>query len=111
MQIDPICTLREVTLRRAEATTGTGLYCADSWVFTVRGDRFLYKMVRNVVGALVKVGTGELAAEEVLEALETGAFRRSASVPLTAPAHGLELTRVEYANDHEHDPFLEEIYR
>ena len=38
-------------------------------------------------------------ADEVLEALEVGRFRRGDSVPLTAPAHGLVLQRVEYPAD------------
>ena len=64
------------------------------------GDRFLYKMVRNLVGALVKVGFGELEEDEVLEALETGEFaKRPASLPLTAPACGLVLRDVAYLDD------------
>ena len=91
--VDPVCTLAELSLAE-DATT------AEEWTFTVRGDRFLYKMVRNLVGALVKVGTGELASDELVDALEHGEWRgRGASVPLTAPAHGLLLQRVEYASD------------
>ena len=101
-KVNPVCTLRELSLQSNEATAGMGLD-AESWTIIVRGDRFLYKMVRNLVGALVKVGSGDLASEEVLEALEQGAFSRSASVPLTAPACGLALAHVEYAAHH--DPF------
>lgn len=31
----------------------------ERFTFTIRGDGFLYRMVRNIVGCLVKVGTGE----------------------------------------------------
>jgi tRNA pseudouridine(38-40) synthase len=45
---NPVCRLSMVQLR----TLGT-----DEFLFRVRGDRFMYKMVRNMVGALVKVQT------------------------------------------------------
>jgi tRNA pseudouridine38-40 synthase len=56
----------------------------------VRADGFLYKMVRSIVGALVKVGEGKLSVEEL-----RGLKKR---IPLveTAPAHGLFLWRVFY---------------
>jgi tRNA pseudouridine38-40 synthase len=56
----------------------------------VRADGFLYKMVRSIVGALVKVGEGKLSVGEL-----RGLKKR---VPLveTAPAHGLFLWRVYY---------------
>eukprot|EP00966_Prymnesium_polylepis_P044306 1026793-Prymnesium_polylepis.1 len=56
-------------------------------------------MVRNLVGALVRVGSGEYEADELIEALGHGAFARSHSVPITAPAHGLVLHSVEYVAD------------
>ncbi|MCS7048493.1 MAG: tRNA pseudouridine(38-40) synthase TruA [Verrucomicrobiae bacterium] len=59
----------------------------------VRADGFLYKMVRTLVGALVKVGEGKLTPEELRELV-----RQRRRVPLleTAPAHGLFLWRVWY---------------
>ena len=89
--VDPNCELMQLTL--APSPTGDD---PDAWTITVRGDRFLYKMVRNLVGGLVKVGYGELESEELLEALSEGKFSRGDSVPLTAPAHGLTLHKVEY---------------
>lgn len=59
----------------------------------VHADGFLYKMVRNLVGALVKVGTGRLQPEELLAIRE--ACSRSAAPP-SAPAHGLFLESVSY---------------
>jgi tRNA pseudouridine38-40 synthase len=88
--IDPVCTLHELSLAPTSEVD-------SRWAFTVRGDRFLYKMVRNLVGALVRVGAGDsLSSDEVLEALDRGVFARSASMPLTAPAHGLVLEHVHY---------------
>ena len=59
----------------------------------VAADGFLYKMVRSIVGALVKVGEGKMTPEE-LGVLLAGKKR----VPLvaTAPAKGLFLWRVWY---------------
>ena len=59
----------------------------------VAADGFLYKMVRSIVGALVKVGEGRLTAEQFAVVL-----RRRKRVPLveTAPAKGLFLWRVWY---------------
>ena len=85
--VDPVCTLSSVRLHWTGRTR-----------LSVRltGSRFLYKMARNSVGAIVRVGSGELSLEELQHALRDGAFERSRSVPLTAPAHGLVLHRVDF---------------
>jgi tRNA pseudouridine38-40 synthase len=54
---------------------------------------FLHHMVRNLVGVLVKIGSGECEpgwAKEVLEARD----RRAGGI--TAPPDGLYLSAVEY---------------
>jgi tRNA pseudouridine38-40 synthase len=61
--------------------------------FTFAGDGFLYRMVRNLVGALVKVGHGRLAAANLRRIL---AARSRANAPPTAPAEGLYLQKVRY---------------
>ena len=52
----------------------------------VIADGFLYKMVRSIVGALVKVGEGKLTVEQLHELMH--AKKRTALVE-TAPAKGL----------------------
>jgi len=62
----------------------------------IRADGFLYKMVRNIVRAVAKVGEGRLdraGLERVLAACD----RKAA--PGTAPASGLYLERVFYPDD------------
>lgn len=61
----------------------------------VSGDGFLYKMVRLMVGALVRCGQGRAPAGEIRARLETPlhAFPRAR---LVAPAGGLYLVRVRY---------------
>ena len=57
------------------------------------GDGFLYKMVRLIVGSLVKCALGKIRIEDVaahLDSTQTGAAR------FAAPADGLFLVRVRY---------------
>jgi len=60
---------------------------------TMEADGFLYKMVRNVVRAIVKVGEGRIQVEE-LQAILDACDRKAA--PGTAPASGLYLDAVQY---------------
>lgn len=61
--------------------------------FDITANGFLYKMVRNIIGTLVEVGRGKLAAEEMPQIIE--AKDRARAGP-TAPAHGLCLVSVRY---------------
>ena len=61
----------------------------------VRGNRFLYNMVRIIAGTLVDVGRGHLAPGAVLRALESKDRRQ---LGMTAPARGLCLCHVELPN-------------
>jgi len=68
---------------------------------TVRGNAFLHRMVRVIVGTLVACATGDrdvAFAERALEARE-----RTAAGP-TAPAHGLYLAGVQYDDFHSYRP-------
>ena len=59
----------------------------------VAANGFLYKMVRSIAGALVKVGEGKLTVAELRQVI-TG--RRRTALVETAPARGLFLWRVRY---------------
>ncbi|CAK9069506.1 unnamed protein product [Durusdinium trenchii] len=63
----------------------------DRLVLYATGERFLYKMVRRIVGALVEVGKGRLCPEGLVEA-----DRRE--IP-TAPPQGLTLEEVLYPEE------------
>lgn len=64
------------------------------WLFKIAGNRFLYKMVRNLVGTLVYVGCGKLKADQMQAIL---ASKRRPQAGITAPAHGLSLHEVFYS--------------
>jgi tRNA pseudouridine38-40 synthase len=69
----------------------------------LEGDRFLYRMVRIVVGTLVDVGRGWLAPNAVKNALAGGS---RATLGVTAPPDGLYLENVTLADDGQ-DPWPE----
>jgi tRNA pseudouridine38-40 synthase len=66
----------------------------DKWVYiNIEADRFLYNMVRNIIGTLVEIGRGKWKLEKINEILE--AKNRTAAGPI-APPDGLCLMRVKY---------------
>ncbi len=86
---NPICTvhcLELVTLPQTLCSLE-----AHRLYFRIQGDRFLYKMVRNIIGSLVYVGRGKLTSlTTVLQSKD----RKKAGI--TAPAHGLYLHQAFY---------------
>jgi tRNA pseudouridine38-40 synthase len=66
----------------------------DKWVYIdIEADRFLYNMVRNIVGTLVEIGRGKWKPEKINEILK--AKDRKAAGPI-APAAGLCLMWIRY---------------
>ena len=64
--------------------------------FSVTADGFLYNMVRSIVGTLIKVGMGRREPEWILELIEK---KDREIAGQTAPAKGLFLDHVVYADD------------
>jgi len=65
----------------------------DNLIFEIEANGFLYKMVRNIVGTLLKVGRGKLARgsiKQILSQKDRGAAGN------TAKAKGLALLEVRY---------------
>ncbi len=77
-----ICTVRHAEL----------LPIADGYSFTIEADRFLYKMVRTIVGTIIDIGRGKIT--ETMEEIIRSKDRARAGE--TAPACGLVLDYVEY---------------
>jgi tRNA pseudouridine38-40 synthase len=63
--------------------------------FAITGNAFLYHMVRRIVYVLVRVGFGDFPVEIVPIGLQTG----STGIVSLAPARGLTLMNVKYAED------------
>lgn len=82
-QINKKCRISSIAIMRR----------GDIVTCVLTADRFLYKMVRCIVGTLVEVGIGDRSPASVASILKSG-DRRSAGK--TAPGHGLFLTRVHY---------------
>lgn len=77
--------------------THLGISRFGDWLWIdVEADGFLYNMVRSIVGTLVNIGRGYWPAEQVADILQQQ-DRRVAGP--TAPAQGLFLMRVTYADD------------
>jgi tRNA pseudouridine38-40 synthase len=85
-------TIREVL--RSEVVALPGLTPNEQvFRYTIRANAFLYRMVRRIVGALVRVGGGTLA----LDAFEAAFRAADGTWPNgAAPAHGLCLTEIIY---------------
>lgn len=65
---------------------------ADAVTFYIRGDRFLYKMVRRMVGGILACAAGRLTVKQLRAALAG----KSPRTFITAPARGLVLEQVYY---------------
>lgn len=76
----------------------------QTFTIIITGDRFLYKMIRNIVGTIVAVGCGHVELDDVRTALHTGKWDHSAGEinqirRICAPARGLTLVEVEYPRE------------
>lgn len=76
---NPICTLEKVEF--------------DGRWFRIKGDRFLYKMVRNLIGTLVYIGSNRLEGRTIPAILASNQRKKAG---MSAPAHGLFLHQVFY---------------
>lgn len=65
----------------------------DEITLTVEGDAFLYNMVRIIAGTLIEIGQHRRGEDAFTRAL---ASLNRLDLGVTAPPHGLELTRVDY---------------
>jgi tRNA pseudouridine38-40 synthase len=66
-------------------------------IYEIAADRFVHGMVRTLVGTMVDIGRGKIAAEE-FDAILASHDRRRAGI--AAPALGLFLEEVGYAGTH-----------
>lgn len=73
----------------------------QTFTVAITGDRFMYKMVRNIVGTIVAVACGHNELEDIQQALSTRSWGNgpSGSQRICAPARGLKLVEVKYPDD------------
>lgn len=71
---------------------------AEELVIRVRGNGFLYNMVRIIVGTLLRVGRGFYTPEQVKEILEA---KNREAAGVTAPPQGLMLMEIQYMDAEE----------
>lgn len=76
------------TIRRVSLTRQS-----DEITLTIEGDAFLYNMVRIIAGTLIEIGQHRRGEDAFTRAVASGS---RLDLGLTAPPHGLELTRVDY---------------
>jgi tRNA pseudouridine38-40 synthase len=67
--------------------------CDNRFIIKIIGNNFLYKMVRNIAGTLVYLGSKKLDKSQLIDALEKNDRKL---IGMTAPAHGLFLHKVYY---------------
>lgn len=65
----------------------------DEIILTIEGDAFLYNMVRIIAGTLIEIGQHRRGEDAFTRAIASGS---RLDLGVTAPPHGLELTRVDY---------------
>lgn len=73
--------------------------CSKLITVTVKGNAFLYRQVRNMVGCLVATGQGKLSPADVHYSLHARDRRLSPQF-ITAPPQGLFLYNVEHGDFH-----------
>ena len=90
---------RALAAGRTEGNPLVVIDCADwavrgtAFTFTIKADRFLSRMVRTLVGAMVAMGRGAMSVEAFARAIGAGDRR---ALGQTAPPQGLCLSAVEY---------------
>ena len=68
----------------------------NEWILTVSGDAFLYNMVRIIAGTAAEIGLKRIGPDAFTKAFET---LDRLTLGMTAPANGLELTKVYYPEE------------
>lgn len=79
----PVKTIYSITVKEVE----------EGFCLIFHGSGFLYKMVRNITGALINAGAGKVTFYELESILES---KKNTHNLFQAPAHGLCLEDVEY---------------
>ena len=82
----PVRDLQEIQIKRK----------SDWIIITIKANAFLQRMVRNIVGVLVMIGSQEKPTDWSLEVLRS-CNRENGGI--SAPAHGLTLIQIDYQEE------------
>ena len=82
----PVRDLQEIQIKRKK----------DWIIITIKANAFLQRMVRNIVGVLVMIGSQEKPTDWSLEVLRSCNREKGG---ISAPAHGLTLIQIDYQED------------
>ncbi len=83
----------EVDHKRCIISRSSWEFFDERLVYHIHGNRFLYSMVRSLVGTMVELGKGKLSLEELKSLLND---KQRKGLALTAPPQGLTLIKVNY---------------
>lgn len=81
--VDKVRTVHEITFE----------WHGEELHMTIRGNGFLYNMVRIIAGTLWEVGTGKRESKNIQQVIDSKSRENAGK---TAPAHGLYLEKVYY---------------
>jgi tRNA pseudouridine38-40 synthase len=84
---NPFCTISRIEIASL---------AFDRLQIAITGNRFLYKMARNIAGTLIYIGCGKIDEHAIPKIFESK-DRKQAGI--SAPAHGLFLHKVRYLGD------------
>ncbi|MCR1898634.1 tRNA pseudouridine(38-40) synthase TruA [Irregularibacter muris] len=82
-------------------TSERTIYASKLWqreeklILEIKGNGFLYNMVRIIMGTLIEVGMGKISHKDIPAIIQS---RERDRAGITAPAHGLYLEKVYYEN-------------
>ncbi len=82
----PVRVLQEIQIKKK----------SDCIIITIKANAFLQRMVRNIVGVLVMIGSQEKPTDWSLEVLRSCNREKGG---ISAPAHGLTLIQIDYQEE------------
>jgi tRNA pseudouridine38-40 synthase len=88
----PFCDITDKSIEGKVKVVDLKISVDDNTVILIEANRFLYKMVRRIVGCLVDLGRGKITKNDIIRRL-AGKSHQSFMV---APAQGLTLLKVNY---------------
>jgi tRNA pseudouridine(38-40) synthase len=103
-QQDTVCTIESISISKVFDDRNTLPSC-ETYCISFTGNRFLYKMVRFLVGTIIDFGTGrkgitiDQISQTLCATIRENTETTSNRITTCAPSTGLVLHKVEYPPD------------